>query len=363
MKRFVLSVALLFLPLAAQQPPAGAPPIAGAPGRAGGRGGRGAPPIQPKPEEIAQIKAKTEQIEASVKELKAKHADAALIGDVDVFAKAGRILLEFPELFGQQPAIDHLMTVLDLGIERGKQLQSGQSPWTAGKSRTYAYYSEIDGSVQPYHVSLPADYDPSKPTRLYVWMHGRQNNTTESEFIYSFEHPRPPGNAPVADQGQIQVDLFGRINSAGWHWAGEADVFEAIAAVKQRFKIDDKRVMLRGFSMGGEGAWHIALHYPDRFAAAEIGAGTWSRRIEANPDLKPYQLATLKIWENMEQWALNAFNLPLAGHDGDADNQTPSVPPPPPGHRIAANWNRRFARARNWKRRASRRRASPISCI
>jgi pimeloyl-ACP methyl ester carboxylesterase len=250
---------------------------------------------------------------------------------VDVFAKAGRFLVEFPELFGTQVAIDHSMAVLDQGIGRAKELQAGQAPWTTGKSRTYAYYSEMDGSVQPYHVSLPADYDPNKPTRLYVWMHGRQNNTTESEFIYSFDHPRPPGNAPVADQGQIQVDLFGRINSAGWHWGGEADVFEAIAAVKKRFKIDDQRVLLRGFSMGGEGAWHIALHYPDRFAAAEIGAGTWSSRVQMTPGLTDWQLQTLNIWEHMEQWALNAFNLPLAGHDGDSDNQTPTVPLPPPG--------------------------------
>ena len=32
---------------------------------------------------------------------------------------------------------------------------------------------------------------PPKPTRLYVWLHGRQNNTTESEFIYSFQRQRP----------------------------------------------------------------------------------------------------------------------------------------------------------------------------
>ena len=319
MKKF-LALTLLLFPLLAQ-PPATPP--------AGRAGGRGPAPVQAKPEELAQIRAKTEQIESLVKELKAKHADAALTGDVEVFAKAGRFLLEFPELFGTQAAIDHSMLVLDQGIDRAKQLEGGQSPWTAGKSRTYAYYSEMDGSVQPYHVSLPANYDPNQPTRLYVWLHGRQNNTTESEFIYSFDHPRPPGNAPVADQGQIQVDLFGRINSAGWHWAGEADVFEAIAAVKKRFRIDDKRVMLRGFSMGGEGGWHIALHYPDRFAAAEIGAGTWSRR-GSMPGLQPFQYATLKIWENMEEWAPNAFNLPLAGHDGDTDTQIASLPGPAP---------------------------------
>ncbi|HXB68379.1 MAG TPA: alpha/beta hydrolase-fold protein [Candidatus Acidoferrales bacterium] len=319
-------------PPSAGTPPAGTPPAGTPPapqaGR-GGRGGRGAPPIQPKSEELAQIKSKAEQIESLVNPLKAKHADADLIGDVEVYAKAGRFLLEFPELFGTQVAIDHAMTVLDQGIARARQLQNGESPWTTGKKQVHAYYSAVDGSVQPYAITLPENYDPAKAARLYVWLHGRQNNTTESEFIFSQQTFRP-GNVPVADQGQIQLDLFGRINSAGWHWAGEADVFEAIAAVRKRFRIDDKRILLRGFSMGGEGAWHIALHYPDRFAAAEIGAGTWSRRSQT-PGLQPYQYATLKIWENMEEWALNAFNLPLAGHDGDADTQISSLPGPPPG--------------------------------
>ena len=150
-------------------------------------------------------------------------------------------------------------------------------------------------------------------------MHGRQNNTTETEFIYGFLNRKGAGNPPVADHGQIQLDCFGRINGAGWHWAGEMDVFESIAAVKKRFNIDDKRIILRGFSQGGEGAWHISLHHPDRFAAAEIGAGTVSRTAEQRPDLKPYQLSTLRIWENISEWALNIHNLPLAGHDGEND--------------------------------------------
>ena len=287
------------------------------------------PPVVAKPEELAQIRSKTEQIEGIVSELKAKQADATLIGDVAVYAHTGRMLLEFPELFGNQAAIDHAMETLDSGVERARALEAGKSPWTEGNSRIYAYTSQIDGSLQPYHVSLPANYDPAKPVRLYVWLHGRQNNTTEAAFIYSFDHPRAPGNAPVADNGQIQIDLFGRINSAGWHWAGEADVFEAIAAVKQRFKIDDSRILLRGFSMGGEGGWHIALHYPDRFVAAEIGAGTWSRRPQMT-GLPAWQYPTLNIWENMDQWALNAYNLPIAGHDGDRDDQIPFLPGPAP---------------------------------
>ncbi len=311
MNRFAIAglaacaTALLILPLTAQQ----------------------APPVVAKPEELAQIRDKTGQIEAIVAQLRG--ADATLKGDVAVYAHAGRMLLEYPELFGTQAAIDHAMETLDNGIARAKQLQAAQSPWTQGSSRLYAYTSKIDGSLQPYHVSLPANYDPAKPARLYVWLHGRQNNTTEAAFIYGFDHPRPPGNAPVADNGQIQIDLFGRLNGGGWHWGGEADVFEAIAAAKARFNIDDRRILLRGFSMGGEGAWNIALHYPDKFAAAEIGAGTWSRR-GLMAGLQPWQYPVLNIWENMEQWALNGFNLPIAGHDGDRDDQIPFLPGPAP---------------------------------
>src|SRR5437870_13383860 len=284
----------------------------------GRRGGGTPPPVQAKPEELAKIKEKTEQIDALVKDLKAKRANPELVGDVEVYAHAGQMLLEYPDMFANQNAIEHAFATLDQGIERGKQLQANQPQWNQGKRRIHAYTSEIDGAVLPYGVTLPDNYDPSKPTRLYVWLHGRQNTTTETEFIYGFLSRRGAGNPPVADQGQIQLDCFGRINGAGWHWAGEADVFESIAAVKKRFSIDERRVMIRGFSQGGEGAWHISLHHPDRFAAAEIGAGTVSRTVE-RPGLTPYQLATLRIWENISEWALNIHNLPLAGHDGEND--------------------------------------------
>lgn len=318
MKRILVFTAIVFLQFlqitSAQQP---APP---ATQRAGGRGrGGGQPPaIAAKPEELAVIKEKTGQIRSLVKELKAKGAKAELLGDVEVYAHAGQMLLEYPNMFGSQAAIDHAMKTLDQGIERARQLAANQPKWNQGQRQILAYTSEIDGAVLPYAVTLPANYDPGKPARLYVWLHGRSNNMIETEFIYGFLNSRGAGNPPVADQGQIQLNCFGRINSAGWHWAGEADVFESIAAVKKRFNIDDKRIILRGFSQGGEGAWHISLHHPDRFAAAEIGAGTVSRT-GLRTDLTDYQRATLRIWENISEWALNIYNLPLAGHDGEND--------------------------------------------
>lgn len=313
MKRFLL-LAALAAPLAPR--PAGAQQPATRPAPA--RGGATPAPIEAKPQEIAAIKEKAGQIESLVKELRANGAKPELVDDVAVYAHAGRMLVEYPNMFGSQAAITHALATLDQGIDRGKQLQAGRPQWNQGAKQVLGYTSEIDGAILPYAVTLPANYDPAKPTRLYVWLHGRQNNTTETEFIYGFLNSRGAGNPPVADHGQIQLNCFGRINGAGWHWAGEADVFESIAAVKKRFNIDDKRIILRGFSQGGEGAWHLSLHHPDRFAAAEIGAGTVSRTGQRT-DLTPYQRSTLRIWENISEWALNIFNLPLAGHDGEND--------------------------------------------
>src|SRR5438105_5009352 len=126
----------------------------------GGKGsGRppGPPPIQPKADELAKVREKTEQIEALVKDLKAKHANPELVGDVEVYSKAGRMLLEFPELFGTQNAIDHSFRALDQGIERARQLLNGQPPSNADKKQIHAYVSEIDGSIQPYGITLPAN--------------------------------------------------------------------------------------------------------------------------------------------------------------------------------------------------------------
>jgi pimeloyl-ACP methyl ester carboxylesterase len=289
------------------------------------------PPYQLTVDETRAVEAKTAELESIVRALRSKHVDEALLADIEIYSKAGRWLVEFPDTYFTRDGVAQALSVLDGGIERARQLQSGQAPWVAQKGRKiHGFYSTLDGSVQPYGLTIPDSYDGSTPVRLYVWLHGRAPRLTEANFIDTFPRPlNPNSTANAAGVGQIQLDIYGRWNNAN-HWAGEVDVFEAIAAVQKRYKIDPRRIILRGFSMGGAGAWHIALHYPDRWAAAEIGAGTWPRRSQM-PGFPPYQQAALRIWENINDWALNAFNIPIAGHDGDSDTQVASIPPPPRG--------------------------------
>ena len=65
---------------------------------------------------------------------------------------------------------------------------------------------------------------------------------------------------------------YGRYSNA-FKFAGEVDVLEALADAKRRLRIDDDRISVRGFSMGGAGCWQMAVHYPDLFFAANPGAG------------------------------------------------------------------------------------------
>jgi len=155
-------------------------------------------------------------------------------------------------------------------------------------------------------------------------MHGRNASINTSNFLYAASIG---ATSKVPDWGQLEVQFLGRGNNAS-HQAGEVDVYETVAAVSRRFKVDSTRLVLRGFSLGGAGAWHVALHNPSMWVAADIGAGTWPRHYLMKDQYPPYQAKVINIWENMTEWALNGFNLPLVGHSGDADNQIPSIPGP-----------------------------------
>src|SRR3954468_13255924 len=117
MKTTVL-IPLTLAPSFAQQPPAG---------RGGGRG-PAAPPPELTAEQKGQYQSKIAEIDAMVKAFRAKKVNEDLIADVDIYAKAGKWLLEFPQGFGNAQGVATYLGVLDQGIERGRQLQQGKSP-------------------------------------------------------------------------------------------------------------------------------------------------------------------------------------------------------------------------------------------
>ncbi len=51
------------------------------------------------------------------------------------------------------------------------------------------------------------------------------------------------------------------------------DFHEALADLQRRFSVDEDRIVIRGFSLGGHSAWHLGAHFASRWAAVAPGAG------------------------------------------------------------------------------------------
>src|SRR3954454_763469 len=70
----------------------------------------------------------------------------------------------------------------------------------------------------------------------------------------------------LGDQrGSLVLTPFGRGPDTTYTGIGEADVFEAWADVARHFTLDPAQTGLFGYSMGGYGAYRLAVHNPDLF--------------------------------------------------------------------------------------------------
>jgi hypothetical protein len=275
---------------------------------------------------LKQIAERTEALKAAVgavvKDLPEVHR-----ADLEIYVKAAEWIVRHQEWYTADSG-KQTLAMIEAGIKRAESAKGGKTPWLEPKGRSVArgYRSKIDDSIQPYGVVYPVGYgaDPKKKWRLDISLHGRDSSATEMKHLNQ-NHDKP---APK-DQDFVQINIFGRTNNA-YRWAGESDVFEAMdhfleaeEEAGRKDSIDLKRVVLKGFSMGGAGTWHIGLRHPDRFAAIQPGAGFTNTHgyIAKLPDPLPdYQEKCLRIYDAY-RYAENAFNVPIVAYSGEIDKQ------------------------------------------
>jgi pimeloyl-ACP methyl ester carboxylesterase len=263
------------------------------------------------------------EIEDLRQALKDKPALVELLPDVQIYHKAVRYALVYHE-FHQPREVAAAKKLLEQGLERAAQLRGGNAPWnTATGLVVRGYVSKIDGSVQPYGLVVPASYQPKGPAqyRLDFWFHGRGETLSEVNFITGRQSS--PGEFVPRDS--FVLHPYGRYCNAN-KFAGEIDLFEALEHAKKHYPIDENRLIVRGFSMGGASCWQFAVHYPGLWAAAAPGAG-----FSETPDfLKVFQNETLEpAWYEKQLWhlydctdyAVNLFNCPTVAYSGENDRQ------------------------------------------
>ncbi|MBI1372297.1 MAG: prolyl oligopeptidase family serine peptidase [Phycisphaera sp.] len=246
-----------------------------------------------------------------------------LLPDIVVFYKAAHDALAYQEFFNERE-IKTAFTLIDEGVKRADGLLADEAPWVHSTGLVVrGYRSKIDGSIQPYGLVVPESYDfhGSRKFRLDVWFHGRGETLSELAFVNQRMHS--PGQYTPRDT--IVLHPYGRYSNA-FKFAGEVDVLEAIEDVKQRYRIDDDMISVRGFSMGGAACWQFATHYADRWFAANPGAGF----AETEEFLRTFQGETLnptwyerKLWNMYDctDYAANLYNLPTVAYSGEIDKQ------------------------------------------
>jgi dienelactone hydrolase len=262
------------------------------------------------------------EIEALRDHLKSKPSQSALLPDVEIFHKAVRWALDYDEFY-RTNEVREARELLDLGHARVQQLREGSPGWLAQTGLVVrGYRSRIDGSVQPYGMVVPGGFRPDGPVRrLDFWFHGRGENLTELDFLYG--RLKSPGE--FAPRDALVMHLYGRYCN-GSKFAGETDFFEALEHARNYYPIDENRLVVRGFSLGGASCWHFATHYAGLWAAAAPGAGF----AETAEFLKVFQNETVappwyeqKLWHMYDatDYAANLFNCPTVAYSGELDSQ------------------------------------------
>jgi len=243
--------------------------------------------------------------------------------DVEVFLISAFNNLTYQEFFHQRE-LEAARQHLAMGLERANQLKQGNTPWrTQTGAVIRGYRSKIDGSVQPYAVYVPDDYQTTGTDsyRCDLWFHGRGETLSETNFIAQ----RLRNQGAVSSTTHFMVHPYGRYSNAN-KFAGEIDTLEVLQHLNGEYRIDEDRIAVRGFSMGGAACWQFAVHYSDHWFAATPGAG-----FSETPEfLKSFQKETLTpTWYEEKLWrmydctdhAINLYHCPTIAYSGEIDRQ------------------------------------------
>lgn len=270
--------------------------------------------------------------------LKNKPELLALLPDVQIFHKAVDWALRHNEFFNPKQ-VGTAKQLLEIGNQRLAELKAGKPTWNTvsgadgkptadGKAKLPAmvvrgYVSKIDGSVQPYGIILPPDYQPGEktPRRLDFWAHGRGETLTELDFI----NQRLTSRGEFTPPGTITLHLYGRYCNAN-KFAGEVDLFEALEDAKKHYNIDPNKLVMRGFSMGGAAVWQFGTHFADKFAVVQPGAGfaetrEFNKVYDAGKTAPTWWEEVLYRWYDATDIVANLANTTTVAYSGEIDGQ------------------------------------------
>ena len=190
------------------------------------------------------------------------------------------------------PIVPWLVAVLVLCPCTGMlaQQDAARAPLDA-RVQMRSYVFPETGVTIPYGVFVPASYTSDQSWPLIVSLHGagqthqgmwRAEGMAEfaEEFGYIVVTPlgyHPRGYYGALGSGIAAESFAGAGQStdglpANLGELSEKDVLNVLELAREEFTLDEDRIYLFGYSMGGAGSYHLAAKYPDVWAGIAVAA-------------------------------------------------------------------------------------------
>jgi predicted esterase len=135
------------------------------------------------------------------------------------------------------------------------------------------------GGGAEYAAFIPRSYDETNqtPTTLFVWLHGCGGDAEGDAWVVD------PGAEEGVPQDWMTLSLGGR-DGGCWNPLAETEplVMAAIADFETHFNVDRRRIILGGYSSGGDLAYRTAFKHSSTFAGLLIENSAPFRDTEAS---------------------------------------------------------------------------------
>jgi hypothetical protein len=137
----------------------------------------------------------------------------------------------------------------------------------------------VEAGAVSYYAFVPASYDPSNltATPLLVWAHGCGGEAEGEAWVVD-----PDGEGP---QDWLTLSLAGRESPGDECWVpsvDEAKVMAALADFETHFNVNRRRVILGGYSSGGDLAYRTGFRHSSTFAGLLIANSSPFRDTESS---------------------------------------------------------------------------------
>ena len=158
--------------------------------------------------------------------------------------------------------------------------------WTTALSQDFfeeRVFSPRAGEQLKYRLMLPKDYSPTGteeyPLVLFLHGAGERGDDNLKQLVHGMKDFSKEENrqkypcfviAPQCPEGKrwVEVDWTLDAHTQPAESTPLALTRELIELLRNRLKVDSKRIYVTGLSMGGFGTWDLVTRTPDLFAAA-----------------------------------------------------------------------------------------------